>query len=94
MLLEEVPRSTAPVRAREPHFTVFPEFKDASYAKRYEILLTKLVRERLYDAACFLTSDPAQGPKGAYREPSPELSFENFVASLVARVIASARTQQ
>src|SRR5579859_3508920 len=94
MLLEEVPRSVAPVRAREPHFTVFPEVKDASYAKRYEILLTKLVRERLYDAACFLMSGPAQGPKGAYREPAPELSFENFIASLVAKVIAVAKTQQ
>lgn len=52
MLLEEAPGSLAPVRSREPHFPVFPEFKDASYAKWYEILLTKLVRERLYDAAC------------------------------------------
>ena len=45
MLLEEAKGSLSPVRAREPHFKVFPEFRDASYAKRYEILLTKLVRE-------------------------------------------------
>ncbi len=51
MLLEHAPGSTAPVRAREPHFKVFTKFKAAFYAKRYEILLTKLVRERLYDAA-------------------------------------------
>jgi hypothetical protein len=38
MLLEETPRSMRPVRAQEPHFKVFPEFKDASYAKRYDIL--------------------------------------------------------
>jgi len=43
MLLEEAPGSLSPVRAREPHFKVFPEYRDASYAKRYEILLTKLV---------------------------------------------------
>jgi len=49
MLLEDAAGSSQPVRAQEPHFKVFPEFKDASYAKRYEILLTKLVRERLYD---------------------------------------------
>jgi hypothetical protein len=73
---------------------VFREFKDASYAKRYEILVTKLVRERLYDAACFLMSNPTLGPKGAYREPAPELSFENFIASLVAKAIAVARTQR
>lgn len=42
MLLEEALGSTHPVKAQEPHFRVFPEFRDASYAKRYEILLTKL----------------------------------------------------
>ncbi len=42
------------LKRKEPHFKVFPEFKNASYANRYEILLTKLVRERLYDSACFL----------------------------------------
>ena len=93
MLLEEAPGSTRPVRAQEPHFKVFPEFKDASYAQRYEILLTKLVRERLYDAACFLMSNATDGPKGLYREPAPELNFANFISSLLARAIATARTQ-
>jgi hypothetical protein len=88
MLLEEAPGSIAPVRSREPHFKVFPEFKEASYAKRYEVLLTKLVRERLYDAACFLMSSAADGARGVYREPAPELSFENFVTSLLAKAIA------
>jgi hypothetical protein len=88
MLLEEAPGSISPVRAREPHFKVFPEFKEASYAKRYEILLTKLVRERLYDSACFLMSNVADGRKGRYAEPAPELSFQNFVESLLAKAIA------
>ena len=90
MLLEDAPGSVAPVRAREPHFKVFPEFREASYAKRYEVLLTKLVRERLYDAACFLMSNAAAGARGGYREPSAELSFENFVGSLMAKAIAVA----
>jgi hypothetical protein len=94
MLLEEAPGSTNPVRARESHFKVFPEFKEASYAKRYEILLTKLVRERLYDAACFLMANAKDGPKGVYREPTPELSFENFISSLLAKAIAVAKTQE
>lgn len=94
MLLEEAPRSTSPVTNREPHFEVFPDFKNASYAQRYEILLTKLVRERLYDAACFLLSDATNGPKGNYREPAPELGFENFVTSLLGHVIAVARAKQ
>jgi hypothetical protein len=94
MLLEEAPGSVAPVRAREPHFKVFPEFENASYAKRYEVLLTKLVRERLYDAACFLMSSAAAGARGAYREPAPELSFENFITSLLAKAIAVAKIKQ
>ncbi len=69
MLLEHAPESTRPVRAQEPHFKVFPEFKKASYAKRYEILLTKLVRERLYDSACFLLSDSKNGLEDNIRSP-------------------------
>ena len=94
MLLEEAPGSMRPVKAREPHFKVFPEFKDASYGKRYEILLTKLVRERLYDSACFLLSNAKQGLKGYYREPAPELSFENFIASLLAPAISASKTRK
>lgn len=93
MLLEEARGSMGPVKAREPHFKVFPEFRDASYAKRYEILLTKLVRERLYDSACFLLSSAKAGAKGDYREPAPELSFDKFLASLLARATAIARTR-
>jgi hypothetical protein len=72
---------------------VFPEFKAASYAKRCEILLTKLVRERLYDSACFLLLDAKRGAAGHYREPSPELSFEKFFTSLLARATAVARVK-
>jgi hypothetical protein len=92
MLLEQAPESTGPVRAQEPHFKVFPEFKNASYAKRYEILLTKLVRERLYDSACFLLSDAKAGLKGNYSEPAIELNFEKFMSSLLARAISVAKT--
>jgi hypothetical protein len=88
MLLEDAPSATRPVRAQEPHFKVFPEFKNASYAKRYEILLTKLVRERLYDSACFLLSDAKRGLNGSYREPADELNFEKFMTSLLARAIS------
>jgi hypothetical protein len=94
MLLEDSPRSTRPVRVRQPHFRVFPEFRDASYAERYNQLLTKLVRERLYDSACLLLSAVPQGRGPAtYREPNPELSFANFVASLLGHATAIARTQ-
>ena len=35
MLLESCPKSMTPVKVVEPHFKVFPEFRGATYAKRY-----------------------------------------------------------
>lgn len=93
MLLEDSPASTRPVKAQEPHFKVFSEFQAASYARRYEILLTKLVRERLYDATCFLMSNSSDRVRGEYREPLPELSFANFASSLMAKALAFKKTQ-
>ena len=62
MLLEDAPGSIAPVRARSRTSRCLRNFASSSYAKRYEILLTKLVRERLYDSACFLMSNRETGP--------------------------------
>ena len=50
MLLEESPMSTEAVRVREPHYRVLRPFENASYARRYQVLCERLVRERLYDA--------------------------------------------
>lgn len=91
MLLEECEASTRPVRPKEPHFKVFEEFRDASYAQRYDLLLTKLVRERLYDSACLLLSPAEGGLEGQFSEPNPELSFRNFITSLVAHATAAAK---
>ncbi len=88
MLLEEVKKSLSPVSVKQPHFPVFPEFRGASYAKRYEILMTKLVRERLYDSAALLLSSKEYGINGTYSEPSIELGIENLLTSLKARAIA------
>lgn len=86
MLLEQAAGSTRPVAVSEPHYRVFPDFREASYARRYELLLTKLVRDRLYDSACLLLSGAESGPAGDYVEPSAELSFLQLVELLAARV--------
>ena len=85
-LLEDCPRSQSPVSVQEPHFEVFPEFKTASYARRYELLCRKLVRENLYSMAAFLLSQAKTGARGAYSEPAPDLAFSALVRSLVAHV--------
>lgn len=93
-LLEDCPESNRPVRTREPHFAVFPEFRDASYAKRYELFCRKLVRERHYSAAVFLMSDRTSGTTGSYREPAEDLTFDIFARSLVAHVSAYGKGAQ
>lgn len=87
-LLEDCAESQRPVRVQQPHFKVFPEFVDASYAKRYELFCRKLVRERHYNVAAFLMSDRKGGLKGHYSEPAEDLTFEIFSRSLVAQVTA------
>jgi hypothetical protein len=91
MLLEETEASLRPVRTVEPHFKVFPDFKDASYARRYELLCLRLVRERLYNAACLVLSDRAGGARGLYKEPNSEIGFQNFVDSLTAHAVMFAK---
>lgn len=86
MMMQETDVSLRPLGVKEPHFDVFGEFRNASYARRYELFCERLVRERLYDAACFLMSDEASGLNGKYREPSEELCFRNFAGSLVGHV--------
>lgn len=85
MLLEESELSLKPVGVKEPHFKVFEEFRNASYAGRYQTLLSRLVRERLYDSACLMLSSKKSGTRGGYREPSDELSFQSFARSMVIR---------
>jgi hypothetical protein len=92
-ILEDCPGSQTAIKMKEPHFPVFPEFHGASYAKRYEILLTKLLRERLYDGASLILTSRAEGRKGEFHHPSPELTFRTFAAGLSAHAIAFSRSQ-
>ena len=92
MMLEDHPKSTATSRPKKlPHYPTRKEFNGVSYARRYEIFCERLVRERLYDAACFIMSSADGGIKGDYSEPSQELSFANFAAILGARATAFAK---
>ena len=87
-LLEDCSGSRKPVKVKEPHFKVFPEFINASYAKRYELFCRKLVRERHYNVAAFLLSDSANGAKGRYTESADDLAFDIFARSLISQVTA------
>ena len=88
MLLEECEKSTSKLRVQEPHFKVFDEWRDASYVRRYELFCEKLIRRRLYNAACLITSNKQDGPSGRYREPSGEVGFRAFASSLIGQAVA------
>jgi len=87
-LLENCPGSTSPVGVKEPHFKVFPEFRNSSYAKRYELFCRRLVLQRQYDCSAFLMSDPENGLRGHYSEPASDLTFQAFANSLVGHIAA------
>ncbi len=89
LVLEDCPKSQEPVRVAEPHFPVFPVFHGASYARRYELFCQHLVRERHYNSACFILADPNKTNEPInYTEPSLELSADQFVRGILARVDA------
>lgn len=93
-LLEDCPNSTRPVGVKEPHFKVFPEFKESSYARRYELFCRRLVLERHYEHSAFLLSNSEKGLKGGYSEPAPDLTFQRFAESLVDHVAAFVKRSQ
>jgi hypothetical protein len=82
-VLEEAPKSVTPVRIAAGVFRPEVIFQDTSYKDRYGILCQRLVRERLYDAACFVTT--SRDPDSPVQQPHGELSFANFVAAIAGR---------
>jgi hypothetical protein len=85
-MLEDCAASNRPVAVQEPHFGVFPEFRGASYMRRYELFCRKLVLERHYTASAFITSSSNGGLDGIFKTPADDLSIERFAKILVAHV--------
>lgn len=91
-MLEEDSSSIRPKKRIDlKPYPVDEAFQGKSYAQLYEMCCLRLVRERLYDSACFFTSNKIDGLSGKYSQPNPELSIRSFAISLYARasVIAS-----
>jgi hypothetical protein len=82
MLVEDCEGSRVPVGLAEPHFKVFDEFRETSYAGRYELLLRKLIREKLYDGAAMVLSSRDASRTGDFFEPAADLTVRRFLAGL------------
>jgi hypothetical protein len=81
-LLEDAPGSTRPVGLGDGLFPVEKVFHRTSYKDRYAIFCQRLVRERLYDVALFVTSNA----DGYVDEPVAELSFSRMLAAVEGRI--------
>lgn len=90
MLVEDAPESRSSVRDSSPHFPVFPEFRGASYLKRYDILCQRLVQEQLYTTASLITSPRDASQTGSMASMSDMTSLKTFITSLAGHVAAEA----
>lgn len=91
MLLEDCSDSCESVKNDSPHFPVFPEFRGASYQKRYKILIEKLVKEALYTSASLLLTKKRSAPgKPNFTDSSGVASIKTFAATLAGHVAATA----
>ena len=83
-VIEHAAGSTSLVRDQgTPLYRTDPAFDNSSYTTRYQLLFQRLVRERLYDAACLISTVNGEG---IYDEPVPEVSTRNLTAAIAGRV--------
>jgi hypothetical protein len=90
MVVEDAPKSRAPVKAQSPHFKIFKEFEKTSYLQRYDILCKRMVQEQLYSATAVISSSRSSASSGKYADISTMTSLRSFAASLAGHVAAEA----
>jgi Restriction endonuclease XhoI len=91
IMVEDANASRKPgTRNASRHFPIFPEFKNASYLGRYDLLCQKLVKENLYTAACMLTSPRASARTGAFSDMSELSSLKSFITAFAGHIAAEA----
>jgi len=90
IMVEDAPKSRSPVRDSSPHFSVFEEFKGASYLKQYDLLCRRLVQEQLYTAATVITAERSAMDSGEYSQLSSMTGLKSFVTALAGHIVAEA----
>lgn len=86
MVVGKDEESTHAVKVSEPHFTVRPEFKDATYLDRYRILSQRLVLEHKYNAVSLI----ATSGKDNYENLADNISIETFINSFRGHLLGLA----
>lgn len=90
ILVEDHERSRTPVSHNSRHFQTFPDFENASYLDRYDIMCRKLVREQLYTAAAVVVSPRSAIVDGMYSNMSDMTALSSFVAAIAGHVASVA----
>ena len=90
IMVEDAPGSRSSVRNSSPHFSVFEEFKGASYLKRYDLLCQRLVQEHLYTAATVIAGERGAVDSGEYSQFSSMTSLKSFVTAFAGHIAAEA----
>jgi hypothetical protein len=86
MLVEDAPESSTSVKDTSIHFPIFPEFQNASYLDRYNILCQRLIQEQLYSSATIIASPKSAIESGEYSELHEMTGMKNFVSSLAGHI--------
>jgi hypothetical protein len=94
ILMADTEDSRSSVRVREPNLSIDEAYRDASYIDRAELLCSRLVKQGVVDGSSFLISSEQEGLDGGFDEPNPDLSFQQFLADLVAHVDSQIATKQ
>ena len=83
-LLEDVPKVHTKVKVVETNFKVDPVFVGSGYAKRYQVLMERLVLERKYTTTCLTLT--TRGNPSRVTFPCESHSFRQFVLAIEAHV--------
>lgn len=85
LVLEQSTATEAELRPAKTPFAIDPTFNGVTYSKQYQIALSRLVSEKLYDAAWFLTLVDSAAETG-YNEPLNTATLATFKSLIKARV--------
>lgn len=84
-IIRDEARSRSPVSIARTPLRTDPVFSGTSYIDRYGILCERMVLERQYTAAAYLSAP--LGSRGTYGEPKPGLGFDSFARAFFGHLI-------
>lgn len=84
-VIREETASTRPVGIRPMLLPTDPVFDETSYVERYGILCERMVLERLYSAAAYLSAP--LGTAGEYSQPRAGLEFGAFARAFYGHLV-------